>query len=73
VTVNHAAEDRILGGERHTGGLWTHLGKLVVRRLKADGTLMTVTLPDALATVDLEALEARVAALEAKQTPQPQP
>jgi hypothetical protein len=69
--TTHGIEDRVLGGERQTAGLWTHLGKLVVRTLRADGTLMTVTLPDALATTDLEALEARVAALEAKQTVEP--
>jgi len=28
MTVSHAAEDRILGGERQSGGLWVHRGKL---------------------------------------------
>jgi hypothetical protein len=31
VTVSHTAEDRVLGGERQSDGLWTHRGKLVVR------------------------------------------
>jgi len=30
VTTSHVAEDRILGGERVTDGLWTHRGKLSV-------------------------------------------
>jgi hypothetical protein len=66
VTTSHVAEDRILGGERQTGGLWTHRGRLVVRTQRADGTLLSVTLPDDVVVV-LATLEARVAALEAKQ------
>jgi hypothetical protein len=31
MTVSHAAEDAVLGGERTSDGLWTHRGKLVVR------------------------------------------
>lgn len=27
MTTSHAAEDRVLGGERQTGGLWVHKGK----------------------------------------------
>jgi hypothetical protein len=30
MTVSHAAEDAILGGERRTDGLWVHRGKLSV-------------------------------------------
>jgi hypothetical protein len=30
MTVSHAAEERILGGERQTDGLWVHRGKLSV-------------------------------------------
>jgi len=30
MTVPHGVDDRILGGERQTAGLWTHNGKLVV-------------------------------------------
>jgi hypothetical protein len=30
VTVSHAAEDRVLGGERQTDGLWVHKGRLSV-------------------------------------------
>jgi hypothetical protein len=31
MTVSHAAEDVVLGGERQSDGLWLHRGKLVVR------------------------------------------
>lgn len=66
VTQSHVAEDRVLGGERQTAGLWTHVGQLVVRTLRADGTLMSVRLPDDVVAVVAQ-LEERVAALEAKQ------
>jgi hypothetical protein len=31
MTTSHAAEDRVLGGERVTDGVWTHLGKMVLK------------------------------------------
>jgi len=48
-----------------TAGTWTHTGRLVVQFMGEDGVLMKVTLPD-----DLVALQARMAALEARQPPE---
>jgi hypothetical protein len=41
MTVSHAAEDAVLGGERMSDGLWTHRGKLVVRGGPLEGAIRT--------------------------------
>ena len=63
-------DTRTLYTEHRTGGLWTHSGRFTVRFKLDDGTLAEVTLPDDFASgvtrAEFDALEARVAALEAR-------
>lgn len=49
---------------RQSDGFWLHTGRMTISAVLADGTPLSVTLPD-----DWQSLVARVAALEAAAAP----